>query len=112
MSNNYQQQQQQPFGAWPQQQQQNVFGQSQNFTAAQKDFPTLAQQPAGSNTQQQVGSQQTSSNNDNPFASMSNASFTPSSAEFVPTGVIAGNEEFPDLDSAFGSGGGKKGKKV
>jgi len=52
MSNNYQQQQQQPFGAWPQQQQQNVFGQSQNFTAAQKDFPTLAQQPAGSNTQQ------------------------------------------------------------
>jgi hypothetical protein len=40
------------------------------------------------------------------------SSFTPNAAEFVPTGVIAGNEEFPDLDSAFGSGGGKKGKKA
>ncbi len=33
------------------------------------------------------------------------------SSESVPIGVIAGQEEFPDLDSAFG-GVGKKGKKA
>lgn len=30
----------------------------------------------------------------------------------MPQGVVAGTEEFPDLDSAFGNGGGKKSKKA
>jgi hypothetical protein len=37
--------------------------------------------------------------------------FTPMSVEFVPIGIIAGHEEFSDLDSAFG-GVGKKEKKA
>ena len=108
MSNNFQQQ-------WGQtgQQQPNVFGQSTNFTPGNQDFPTLAQQPAGANTQQQFGTQQTANaGSDNPFANVSSAGFTPSAAEFVPDGVIAGKEEFPDLDSAFGGGGSKKSKKA
>lgn len=65
------------------------------------------------NPQQQVGlggAQQTAPQVDNPF-STGGADFIPSSSEFVPQGVVAGTEEFPDLDSAFG-GGTKKPKKA
>jgi hypothetical protein len=41
---------------------------------------------------------------------LSSAVFTPNSAEFVPEGVVAGNESFPDLDAL--SNIGKKSKKV
>lgn len=87
-----------------------MFGQQANFNMGQGDFPGMGQQQT--NPQQQVGlggAQQTAPQADNPF-STDGASFTPSSSEFVPQGVVAGTEEFPDLDAAFG--GGKKSKKA
>jgi len=41
---------------------------------------------------------------------LSSAAFTPSSAEFVPEGVVAGNDSFPDLDALNNLN--KKSKKV
>lgn len=48
MSNNYQTNQNQQYGSWNQNQsqQQNVFGQSSNFSmGGQSDFPGMGQQP-------------------------------------------------------------------
>jgi hypothetical protein len=39
----------------------------------------------------------------------SSAPFNPTSFEFVPEGVVAGKEAFPDLDAALGSSKKKKG---
>lgn len=96
--------QQQMFNAWNTQQQ-PVFQQQLNSNQplnSASDFPSM-----------QTGSAQAAS--DNPFASsgfnMASSDFNAGASEFVPQGVNAGKEEFPDLDEAFGSGGGKKSKK-
>ena len=103
MSNNYQYNQQQQFGqaAWT--------AGGQDFQNRQQDFPSL-----DSTTQQQQVAETgfstgTAVASDNPIA-LSSAVFTPNSAEFVPEGVVAGNESFPDLDAL--SNIGKKSKKV
>lgn len=88
MSNNQQQNNQ-----WGAQQQQAFPIGNANFTSG--DFPTLGGQPA---------QQQQTAPVDNPFAAMAGGEFKPTSAAFVPQGVIAmTDDDYPDaLDALEG----------
>lgn len=65
------------------------------------DFPSMQPNSSGN------------AGGDNVFAGFATGSqdFNAGANEFVPTGVVAGKEEFPDLDEGFGSGTGKKKKQ-
>jgi len=100
----YNQQQQQSF-SWNTQQQ-NVFPQQPNSNQTLTnfdDFPSISQPTS------QGGSQAPAS--DFPAFNMGGGDFNAGASEFVPTGVVAGKEEFTSFDEAFGDSKASKKKK-